>query len=399
MKPCASSKRTSLRFAGAINHIYHDITQITASGIMDKASSKLSSKSKSTDSLKDRILYRLKMVKNSSKPSITGTQQQCNEYPSCSSGQQYQDHSSDDWQRRKISPEGLQQICEQLGKFLRLVRNIQDLTYRTYDYPSVLLHRLEKDANELECLFLEMRAAVNNIKRLKQQKKAITNEKSLVKKALKKLHDEEIEEMESIISTYDKSMFTNWQKVKNTRKPKSLEIFLNEVKRKHEAMEHLNTLASRKLNQLMASTETAAEANTSRAQQTSPPSTVITSGTDSSPPDRPRREPRFMRVTSSSIRRRRHYDRHDNGNVDLPMIPFTASVWPGGTSNHDLNGTDSSNTDVVSEFQSEMTAVMHALLGDLSRTSLTSITFNTDQDNNGNTNRDIELHSISRPTE
>jgi predicted transcriptional regulator len=51
----------------------------------------------------------------------------------------------------------------------------------------VLQRRLEKDTNDLQCLYLEVNDAVNNIERLKQQIKSVKKEKSSTRKVLKKI--------------------------------------------------------------------------------------------------------------------------------------------------------------------------------------------------------------------
>lgn len=51
----------------------------------------------------------------------------------------------------------------------------------------MLQRRLEKDTNDLQCLYLEVNDAVNNIERLKQQIKSVKKEKSSTRKVLKKI--------------------------------------------------------------------------------------------------------------------------------------------------------------------------------------------------------------------
>jgi hypothetical protein len=101
---------------------------------MEKTPGPTSSKSsKFSCSLIDKFFYRFKMNRYSSHSSITESQQST-EYPSSSSHKQHEE-CFNDYQCSKITPEDLQQFCEQLGNFFKYVRNIQDLTYVTYDYP------------------------------------------------------------------------------------------------------------------------------------------------------------------------------------------------------------------------------------------------------------------------
>nr|CAD7406679.1 unnamed protein product [Timema cristinae] len=417
---------------------------------------------KSKRSLMDKFMNKFKMAKKVSKESGMLPSEQVERVESMES-EVVPDQSEEEvlywtWCDRKFTPEDLKPFCEKLSQFLQFCRHFQDLTYLAYDYPAELENRLEQNANELESLLMEVRAASVNIERLKVQRRCIKKEKCALNKMLKKLQDDEAREMESIISLYDKNMFTRWENLKNTRKSELLEKFLRDVQGlgrlnleeanphlcggrvenhlgkttpsspdqdsnldlsvlsslaqhktsmlanyttegKQIAMEHLNTLASRKLAQLQSFIPVVKKnvndknkaSNLNRNDDTKLSVIPISRRANGSSSGSGYRSSEYQR---NNPRRRRLLERQENQSesINLPLVPFTFRSAPipifgpvenlsspnGSSLSRFVTGSSSpveavfrnlSNTNSAVgtlEMQSEMRSVLQALFGEIS---------------------------------
>ncbi|XP_015122827.1 uncharacterized protein LOC107045158 [Diachasma alloeum] len=151
---------------------------------------------------------------------------------------------------RKFSLTDLPGICDELERVINYLKSSTNIEYFLYDYPGILEARLENNILELHSLLREIKSVNLSIQQQNQQKILFNKEKISLKKALKKLKDCEIREMETVVSLFDKAMFIHWEKIKSTRKPEVLEQFLSDVMSKQLALDNLNVLAARKLTNL-----------------------------------------------------------------------------------------------------------------------------------------------------
>ncbi|CAG2055819.1 unnamed protein product [Timema podura] len=372
--------------------------------VMEKKSSHTAPKKSSKASLMDKFLNKFKMSKKVSKENGELPLEQVERVESVESevvpDQSEEEELSWTWWERRLTPEDLKPFCEKLGQFLQFCRHFQDLTYLAYDYPAELENRLEQNTNELESLLMEVRAASVNIERLKVQRRCIKKEKCTLKKMLKRLQDDESREMESIISLYDKNMFTRWENLKKTHKAELLEKFLGDVQGKQIAMEHLNTLASRKLAQLQ-SFIPVVKKNVNDKNKTSSPNPNDDTKLSVIPVNRRGNGSssgsgyRSSEYQRNNPRRRRLLERQENQSerVNLPLVPFTFRSAPipifGPVENlSSPNGSSLSSSRFVTgssssveavfgnlsntnsavgtlEMQSEMRSVLQALFGEI----------------------------------
>nr|CAD7571446.1 unnamed protein product [Timema californicum] len=435
---------------------------------MEKKSSHTAPK-KSKKSMMDKFMNKFKMAKKVSKENGALPLEQVERVESVES-EVVPDQSEEEvlywtWCDRRLTLEDLKPFCEKLAQFLQFCRHFQDLTYLAYDYPAELENRLEQNANELESLLMEVRAASVNIERLKVQRRCIKKEKCTLNKMLKRLQDDEAREMESIISLYDKNMFTRWENLKNTRKSELLEKFLRDVQvitdcscgigkvefrgskpavawrervenhlgrttpsspdqdsnldlpvlgrlaqhktsvlanytieGKQIAMEHLNTLASRKLAQLQSFIPVVKKnvndknkvSNLNRNDDTKLSVIPISRRSNGSSSGSGCRSSEYQR---NNPRRRRLLERQENQSesINLPLVPFTFRSAPipifgpvenlsspnGSSLSRFVTGSSStveamfrnlSNTNSAVgtlEIQSEMRSVLQALFGEI----------------------------------
>ncbi|KAK0162370.1 hypothetical protein PV327_008714 [Microctonus hyperodae] len=149
-----------------------------------------------------------------------------------------------------ISSKNIPTLCENLEQFIHEIKTSMNFEYLVFDYPFILEKRLENSVQELECMLREIKNAHDNIQKQKTQQKLVDKEKLSLNRTLKKLKDNEIREMETIVSLFDNPMYIRWQGVKSTRKADVLERFLSDIKSKQLALDNLNTLVSRKLTNL-----------------------------------------------------------------------------------------------------------------------------------------------------
>ncbi|XP_063980940.1 uncharacterized protein LOC135164477 [Diachasmimorpha longicaudata] len=170
-------------------------------------------------------------------------------------GEQVPENASFDYLRikgdntlmRNFSLMDLPAVCDELEGVINYLKSATNLEYFLYDYPGMLEVRLTDNVLELQSLLREIKSVHMNILQQHQQQMLFFKEKISLKKTLKKLKENEIREMETVASLFDKTMFTHWEKIKSTRKPEVLEQFLSDVMSKQMALDNLNVLATRKL--------------------------------------------------------------------------------------------------------------------------------------------------------
>ncbi|XP_011298314.1 uncharacterized protein [Fopius arisanus] len=151
---------------------------------------------------------------------------------------------------RNFSLVDLPGICGELECIVNNLKNSTNIEYLLYDYPGILEERLRDNIGEIEVLLKEIKSVNSNIQQLNQQHLLFSKEQISLKKTLKKLKDNEIREMETVVSLFDNAMFIQWENAKNSRKVEVLERFLSDVMSKQLALENLNILATRKLTNL-----------------------------------------------------------------------------------------------------------------------------------------------------
>ncbi|XP_034936307.1 uncharacterized protein [Chelonus insularis] len=147
----------------------------------------------------------------------------------------------------KISSENIAAVCDQLEKFINYMQNTIKFEYYIQNYSIDLEKRLKNNAEEIEQMLKEIKSIYVNIQKQKKQQKCLNKEKLSIDKTLKKLKNEEIREMELIISLFEKELYNRWESIKSTRKPETLNGLLTDIRSKQLALINLETLISRKL--------------------------------------------------------------------------------------------------------------------------------------------------------
>ncbi|XP_039289293.1 uncharacterized protein LOC111059786 isoform X2 [Nilaparvata lugens] len=152
-------------------------------------------------------------------------------------------------QTRRLS-ESLRVIYEQFGGFMKWIRGVQNGESLPYNYQRALEESINMEIKELEFLYNEMRATLNNVECLRSQRKAIRKEMNSVEKLIRKIEYEETQELEKAVIAHDKDMFSKWESVKTSTDLTAIENLLEEAEGKHQAMTNLQQLLTRKLNDL-----------------------------------------------------------------------------------------------------------------------------------------------------
>lgn len=314
----------------------------------------------------------------------------------------------------KINSNNIMMFSNQLQELLEYVQNIKEVTFYTYDYPSRLNSKLEKEALELRNLFRDVRAAAIDIDRLKKQRSAVKKEKKLVNKKLDSLREEEIKELESIIHAYAKPLHSKWESIKNTQKPEVLENFMNEITGKQRAMEVLEELITRRLNKitkksissLAVKKNISSIATNSKLRNTNPFLPDISKPLRSTPD---RDILRARRRKQKEIRDDKKRLNNENSGLDLQLVPLddefddlplrSARTPPivNIEYNSDEDGLSLTSSDYVienfmqsvnnenqPELQNEMRNVLQALFGEIRHLPQIGLTGRNRHNNSGN---------------
>ncbi|XP_044006658.1 uncharacterized protein LOC122851473 [Aphidius gifuensis] len=183
-----------------------------------------------SEELKDNILKKLKILKN--KFIIHNNLDKCK------------------INKKKLSINDVVMICEQIEGFVDFIKNTTNIEHFIYDIPSNLEERFNDNVQELEALLNEIKSSHINIKKQQAQYNFVKKEKVVLQKTLKKLKDTEIREMEMVAEAFDKTMFSRWETIKQTKKIDVIEKFLYEIQSKQLALENLRILSSRRLSNL-----------------------------------------------------------------------------------------------------------------------------------------------------
>lgn len=143
-----------------------------------------------------------------------------------------------------------EKICEELAAFNRKIHNSRALMQLRCHIPEKLQTRLDAEAGELESLYAELLAALQNIATIRSQRAAVEKEKNCLQAQLTSLKGEALKELEVIVSVYDAPMMDRWLHLKDTNSVSDLDNFLYDVKGKLEAMKNLEVLAGQRISQL-----------------------------------------------------------------------------------------------------------------------------------------------------
>ncbi|KAL7297572.1 hypothetical protein TKK_0009252 [Trichogramma kaykai] len=137
-------------------------------------------------------------------------------------------------------------FSKEMEKFLNYTKEHEKLLrYYVHQRPHLTDKQLNYDIDELQSLMAEIKNSLTTVKKLKAQQKLIRKDIASVKKSVKKVKDNEIHELETIVSCYDKDMFGRW--LKSKWKPDELEGLMFDVQEKKLALDSLEKLINLQL--------------------------------------------------------------------------------------------------------------------------------------------------------
>ncbi|KAI5644754.1 hypothetical protein NE865_03100 [Phthorimaea operculella] len=141
-----------------------------------------------------------------------------------------------------LTPEQLPEFCDQLHNLVQVIRNIQSYAKITGEYPKILEHRLQVEAEEVAVLAAEARNARNAIDRTRVQRRAVRTQRRHLISHLTTLRETELRELESTVRLSDRKLFKTWETLKDSKDPAAFDPLLEEVQNKQIALESLMRL-------------------------------------------------------------------------------------------------------------------------------------------------------------